>query len=139
MPDKRRRRVTLEDYEREFSEREARDQGQLKYIAIHIVLLFAQLITLAVLYRTRSPYTYPFLGITVTSWLIVVVILLLRSLRCPNCGRFFPKGELVEFDTIGGKGDIFYGGEWQYHDGNKRIYWTECRHCGHLLWIVKGG
>ena len=58
--------------------------------------------------------------------------------RCPKCRRYFPNGELVKYMSHRGT-DIGITGDSDtyYRSSATHVYWTECRYCGHLLWVVK--
>ena len=136
---KKKRKVTFEEYQKELDKRAIKTQKQLKYVAILIALFILQIFILSFFYIFRRPYVLPFLVLTGIFWLTLILITIFRSHHCPGCRRFFSRGELVLFDTVKGKGDIFGpGGDWQYYDSSKRVYWTECKYCGHLIWVIKG-
>jgi len=82
----------------------------------------------------------PYIIAVCAFYLIYFTVKILKSFRCPECRKFFPKGELELFDSFQGTG-IGYnsGGDTYFRQTNTSVYWTECRHCGHIIWITKGG
>jgi hypothetical protein len=155
MPDNK-TKVSFEDYRRAMEEMAENDQKQMGgvmrslflsfiLITINIVLyIFAQesFIKIAGL-RVHSFASHALLPSLVMTVIFIVLFVLtgagvFKSLRCPKCRRFFPKGKLEKYTSYEGTDiGISSGGDSYFRSSTTHVYWTECKYCGHIIWVLK--
>lgn len=147
------RKVTFEDYQKAMAELKEK-HGSFKSANRHIFLFFF-LVALGILLYLLSEKTIipsaspqlrafaakalvPFIVAVGLFYLVLIAVKIIKSLRCPQCGKFFPKGELEKFGSFEGTGLAYTsGGDSYIRPVTNSVFWTECKKCGHLLWIVK--
>ena len=155
MPDNK-TKVSFEDYRRAMEEMAENDQKQMGGVmrtlffcfllitADTVLYLFSQESFIKIvglrLHSIASFALFPFLIITVI--FIVLSVLtgagVFKSLRCPKCRRFFPKGKLEKYTSYEGMDlGISGGGDSYFRSSTTHVYWTECKYCGHVIWVLK--
>jgi len=100
------KKVTYEMYQRAMEKKSVRDRKQFKFLVIFMLLFFSQLIGGSLLAIFKKEYLNPFLIVSGIIWLMIVIPFVIKLLRCPECGRFFPKGRLHLIDTVQGAGEV---------------------------------
>ncbi|MFH1620639.1 MAG: hypothetical protein ABIB04_00985 [Patescibacteria group bacterium] len=150
------KKITDEEYQKVVSESHAKDLKRMPYEMGLMIFFFFLLIVLAVLYFfTMATFTsdlnlklhslaskifIPYLVIFGASTLIFFARIIINSLRCPKCRRFFPRGKLKLYDSFQRTAyTIDTGGDYYYREGTALVYWTRCKYCGQLLLVTKGG
>lgn len=154
MPDTK-TKVSFDDYRKAMEERGDNDRKEMSkigrdlflwcfLISINIVAyLFAQESFIKnvglLLHSIASKILIPYFVISIIFTILFVLKAagVFKSLRCPKCKRFFPKGELNKFDSVQSTdiGVSSNGGSY-LRPGTTHVYWTECRYCGHIIWVV---
>ncbi|MFC1483152.1 hypothetical protein ACFL56_02715 [Candidatus Margulisiibacteriota bacterium] len=92
------------------------------------------------LYSKVSIIIIPYIILVAVFYLIVFIVMWIKSHRCPKCNKLFPKGKLkLHYSHMGTGVGINSGGDFYFRPRTTSAYWTECKYCGHTIWVTKGG
>lgn len=155
MPDTK-PNITFEEYRKAMEERGKSDSEEMPKIIRGLFLWFfvVSLNIVTYLFSQESFIThvgerlhvlastllvpYFIASIVFTIFFVFFSVGLFKSLRCPKCRRFFPKGKL-ELYTSQQSTDLSISNESDTYvrTSYTHVYWTACKHCGHIIWVIK--
>ena len=161
----KRKKITFEEYQREMGAINKRANKSMKYLIIGLFVPFALIIITALLYffsaikialpgeassashssqlvinlhGLATKIFVPYLVVLGMLALAGVAYAVVRSLRCPHCRRFFPRGKLKLYDQIESTSStIDNNGNLCDHRSVKNVYWTECKYCGKIILVCR--
>lgn len=149
-------KITFEDYRKAMEERGKSDSEEMPKIA-RLLLLWCFVVTLNIILFLFSQDSFikhvgerlnvlastllvPYFiaSIVFTIFFVFFAVGLFKSLRCPKCRRLFPKGKL-ELYTSQQSTDLGFSseGDTYVRPSHTHVYWTPCKHCGHIIWVIK--
>ena len=153
---KKKRKITLEEYNKAMEEynRKARKRFIKTFVLFLIlfVLLFACIIALIqfadldadtdALVHTKAlamRILVPSIIFLILFSICLAFFTYVQASCCPKCRKIFSRGELVEYTSQQGTTTgITSGGDYYFRSSTTLVYWTECKYCGHIIWVVKG-
>lgn len=156
MSNNKNKKVTFEDYKKAMDEMNEKGKKEFQYISfimtLGIIFVFVGIliyvfstfdsITISEI-KLQSILSNALIPYIITCTLCLALFsfpLIIKALRCPNCGHFFPKGKLEKFTSIQGTSSgMTTDGKYYTRQSTKHIYWTRCKYCSHVIWVTKGG
>jgi len=149
-------KISFEDYRKAMEERGKNDSNEMSkiarglflwcfFISINIITyLFAQGSFVKhigfLIHSIASKMLVPYFIISIIFTILFVLKAagVFKSFRCPKCKRFFPKGKLEKYDSFQGTElGVTSGGDFYSRQDTTTVYWTECKYCGHIIWVLK--
>ncbi|MDH5657306.1 MAG: hypothetical protein OEZ34_15445 [Spirochaetia bacterium] len=153
---KKKRKISQEEYRKAMEELGNEGKKQLKQSMRSNILIGFLIIINVLLYLFSDESFIDLVGMQIHSFsaaivlpyficLIVFIVIsilntsgVFKSLRCPKCRRFFPGGKLTRYTSFQSS-DMrpTSDGAAYFTTKTNFVYWTECKSCGHVIWVVK--